>query len=491
MLYRPPDPTLRLWDTWIYREDDTVHLFHLQAREGDVGCTSIGHATTRDWVHWDTLPPVLAQGHGTAWDAGPLMTGMIVRHEDRYYQFYGAMIDRIQRIGLAVSEDLVHWAKLGDSPILEAGGPWYETDPAQAINYETAWRDPYVFYHAPDNCYYAYLCARAAGSGDTGGACIAVARSDNLLDWTLLPPAYVSESHVCLEVPEYFRLGDRHYITYTSSYHFGTPYPVTDPYQAAGSFYVVSDDLLSGYHAPSGDNRLNTSMPFGVKNYVGRSLPDPDTSTRRLFYYQHVLPSRPEDPPQGSLSAIKYLEADENGDLELSYASILEPFMEEVQPIDQPLGPNKTLQLAAGDVPEGIFEAGVTVPYAGICFRMGRTSDGISTGLAVWLSPDEAGSAALTLLLGGIRFPSGTMGNRPYFGDPIALARVSHSNDFPHRLRVVCRGPFVDVYVDDRLRLSYTFDPADLPVGQGVGAFYAGRPKEGAVDTLTVHRLNP
>ncbi|WP_119070436.1 hypothetical protein [Aggregatilinea lenta] len=491
MLYRPPDPTLRLWDTWIYREDDTVHLFHLQGREGDVGCTSIGHATTHDWLHWDTLPPVLAQGHGTAWDAGPLMTGMIVRHEDRYYQFYGAMIDRIQRIGVAVSDDLVHWEKVGDRPILEAGGPWYETDPAQAINYETAWRDPYVFYHAPDNCYYATLCARAANHGDTGGGCIAVARSENLLDWSLLPPAYVSDAHVCLEVPEYFRLGDRHYISYTTSYHFGIPYPVDDPYQAAGSFYVISDEMLSGYHTPAGSNRLNTSLPFGAKNYVGRSVPDPDDSARRLFYYQHVLPSRPQDPPQGSLSAIKTLEADADGTLNLCYAPILEPFTSDAQQAGDPLGPDVPLALLADDAQDGIFEATVTVPYAGICFRMARTADGVPGGLAVWLSPARAGETTLTLMMSGVRFPPGLEGSRPYFGDPLALARLNGSEDFPHRLRIVCRGPFVDIYVDDRLSISHTFDPADPPLGGGVGAFYAGHPKARAVETIAVRRIDP
>jgi beta-fructofuranosidase len=491
VLYRPPDPTLRLWDTWIYRDNDTVHLFHLQGREGDVGCTSIGHATTQDWVHWETLPPVLAQGHGTAWDAGPLMTGMVVRHEDRYYQFYGAMIDRVQRIGVAVSDDLVHWTKVGDSPILEAGGPWYETDPAQALNYETAWRDPYVFYHAPDDCYYATICARAAHHGDTGGGCIAVARSENLLDWSLLPPAYVSDAHVCLEVPEYFALGGKHYLTYTTSYHFGIPYPVNDPYQAAGSFYVVSDDALSGYEAPKDSSRLNTSMPFGTKNYVGRSVPDPEDDTRRIFYYQHVLPSAPQDPPQGALSAIKYLKADDGGELALHYAPILDPFADDAQPVDRPVEPDCALALLAEDAPEGIFEATVSVPYAGICFRMATPAGGLPSGLAVWLAPRRERDPDLVLMMGGIRFPPGLTGNRPYFGNPLAMAQIERGAGFPYRLRVVCRGPFIDVYVDDRLSVSYTFDPADLPAGQGAGAFYAGCPKAGAVETITVRRINP
>ncbi len=273
MLYTPPDPTRSLWDTWLFPQGDLVHLFHLQRQRSEIGCSSIGHAITRDWLHWDTLPLVLEQGTGDSWDAGPLMTGMTLTHDGRYYLIYGAMVDRVQRIGLAVSDDLITWEKVGHAPVLEPGGPWYETDPARAINYETAWRDPYVFFHAPENAYFAFLCARAAGSPDTGGGCIAVARSETLSDWTLLPPAYVSDALTCLEVPEYFSLKGRHYLTYTTSYHFGTPYPVPDPCQATGTFYLVSDNVLSGYHMPEHANTLTASLPNSVANYVRAQRP--------------------------------------------------------------------------------------------------------------------------------------------------------------------------------------------------------------------------
>ena len=109
MLYKPPDRRLGLWDTWLFRQGDAVHLFYLQCERTGTGCTAIGHAMTRDWLHWETLPPVLRQGRGDEWDAGPLMTGVTLEHDGRYYLFYGAMVERVQRIGLAVSDDLLHW----------------------------------------------------------------------------------------------------------------------------------------------------------------------------------------------------------------------------------------------------------------------------------------------------------------------------------------------------------------------------------------------
>ena len=216
---------------------------------------------------------------------------------------------------------------------------------------------------------------------------------------------------------------------------------------------------------------MNTSAPLGVRNYVGRSIPDPADPTRRLYYYHHVLPA-PGDPPPGSLSAIKYLEADADGTPTLRYAPLLEPFTGRAVRADAPLGPDQPLALLAEDAADGIFEATVNVPYAGICFRMERGADGVPHGLAAWLAPSHAGDTNLVVMLGTVRFPNGRTGQRPYFGGPLALARLaSGASDFPLRLRVVCRDAFADVYVDDVLRISYTFDAAHQPGGAGAGAF--------------------
>ncbi len=496
VLYAPPDRTLGLWDTWLFQQGDDIHLFYLQRERSAVECSSIGHALTRDWVHWETLPPALRQGSGTDWDAGPLMTGMALAHEGRTYMFYGAMVDRVQRIGLVVSDDLITWEKASSDPVLEPGGAWYQTDPTETINYETAWRDPYVFYHAPESCFYAFICARVVGGGDVGGGCVAVARSETLLDWTLLPPAYVSDSLTCLEVPEYFSLHGRHYLTYTTSYHFGTPYPVHDPYQATGTFYLVSDDMLRSYHAPDHDNALNASLPNSVASYVGRSIPTAEPS-RRIFYYQNVWPPQPGQSLYGSLSAPKLLSADSDGRLQLRYAPFaLEPHTEKVVELAQPVGLAVLLAVAHDNAPDGIFDAVVTAPYAGICFRMGPGREGLYEGLAVWIAPDHSSpqrvGARQRVLLGTVHFSDGPWGQRPALGSPAALRDLDGTGMlFPASisLRVVCRGTFVDVYVNDELRLSHTYAPDAMPQGNGVGAFYAGRPKQDAVTHISVRRL--
>jgi beta-fructofuranosidase len=481
VLYTPPDPTRSLWDTWLFQQGDVFHLFHLQRQRNEVGCSSIGHAITRDWLHWQTLPPVLEQGSGTSWDAGPLMTGMTFVHDGRYYLIYGAMVDRVQRIGLAVSDDLITWEKVGRAPILEPAGPWYETDPTHAINYETAWRDPYVFCHAPDSSFYAFICARAADSPDVGGGCIAAARSADLRDWTLLPPAYVSDSLTCLEVPEYFRLNGQHYLTYTTSYHFGTPYPVYDPFQATGTFYLMSENMLSGYHPPDHSNTLNASLPNATSNYVGRSIPDPAHGGRRWYYYHHVYPPQPGESLAGSLSAPKHLQVGPNGQLSVLYAAeVLEPFAEQTDPVAAPLALGTPFAPLRDHAPDGIFEAAVKTPYAGICFRVGPQREGLPEGFAVWLAPGRQGNdSPLSVILGTLHLAEGPDGLHPAFGGPAALRALDLPDADEYHLRVVARGVCVDVYVNDVLYLSHTY--AALPQAGGVGVFYAGAPKDSPV----------
>jgi beta-fructofuranosidase len=494
VLYTPPDRDLILWDTWLFRHGDEIHLFHLQRERHEIGCSSIGHAVSRDWFHWDTLPLVLAQGTGSAWDAGPLMTGMTIAHDGRYYLFYGAMVDRVQRIGLAVSDDLVHWQKLGTNPVLEPAGPWYETDPARANNYETAWRDPYVFYDQARASFFALICARVAGSPDVGGGCIAVARSSDLLTWELLPPAHVSEALTCLEVPEYFSRDGRHYLTYTSSYHFGTPYPLKDAFQTSGTFYLVSDDMLNGYHEPDHPNILHAGLPNAVTNYVGRSLPLSPPAANRRYYYHNVFPPKPGQSLGGSLSLPKLLGSRSDGRLAVQYDhALIAPHVEPVETLDAPLSPARALALVEPSLPDGILSATVDAAYTGLSFRLGPGREQVLEGSAVWLTPSHQDNRQWYVVLGSIHFPPGPLGRRPVLGDPAALRALDpdlHPDGPPRaRLTVVYRGPCTDVFVDDILYLSHTTDPDAPPQGQRAGAFYAGQPKPSPVARFEASRF--
>ena len=64
--YRPRH--MALWDPWLVVAGDTVHLFHQQGRidpgsdRDSADCDAIGHAVSRDLVHWEECEPVLRPG---------------------------------------------------------------------------------------------------------------------------------------------------------------------------------------------------------------------------------------------------------------------------------------------------------------------------------------------------------------------------------------------------------------------------------------------
>lgn len=492
MLYVPPNPNLGLWDTWLFRSDDAFHLFHLQRELHEIGCSSIGHAVTTDWTHWTTLPPVLSQGPEGSWDAGPLMTGMTLHHEGRYYLFYGSMVDRVQRIGLAISDDLIHWEKYDGNPILEPGGEWYETAPQNSLNYETAWRDPYIFYYEPDACFYAFICARVSDNrSDVGGGCIAVARSTTLTEWELLPPAYVSDSITCLEVPEYFALNGKHYITFTNSYHFGTPYPVTESFQTTGTFYLVSGDgVRSGYQVPE-QNTLNGSLPNLPTTYVGRSIPAPPghSDAARIYYYHHVYPPIPGQSPRGVLGFPKYLVDGNGAGLQLTYApTLMESHVKPKQTYSEPIPEDRVLKILHPNAFNAIVEATVTQPYAGIVFRAGAGRENQLEGQAVWLAPTERGSDDIWIILGTVHFTDSAHGPRPAFNNPASLRLLQHEGTAPYQLRIVFSASCIDVFVDDVFYLSHTYADNFPFHGAQVGVFYAGAWK---TDVVTSAALQP
>lgn len=81
IVYHPPG--MSMWDTWYLQRGDETHVFHLQlrrdkARRGsDDG--SIGHAVSRDLIHWKDLPVALRKGpQGSHDDSWSLFTGCAV-----------------------------------------------------------------------------------------------------------------------------------------------------------------------------------------------------------------------------------------------------------------------------------------------------------------------------------------------------------------------------------------------------------------------------
>jgi beta-fructofuranosidase len=184
------------WDSWLARDDGEHHLFFLHAPrsltdpDARHDHAAIGHARSDDLRTWEVLPAALTPAAGPAWDDMALWTGSVARGPDGVWRLFytgrsHADRGRVQRIGVAVSDDLTNWSRRGR--ILEADPRWYEPPD---------WRDPCVIEDPNGDGWHMLITARAPGGGVIGHA-----RSSDLNDWEIQPPLSRPAGFRHLEVP--------------------------------------------------------------------------------------------------------------------------------------------------------------------------------------------------------------------------------------------------------------------------------------------------
>jgi len=208
--------TLRLedkwvWDFWFAVDGDEYHVFYLQAPRS-LGSpnlrhrhASIGHAVSTDLRTWSVLPDAVLPGTPGSWDDLAVWTGSVIRRGDTWYMFYTGISSRdqgrVQRIGLAVSQDLIAWRKHPANPVLEADPRWYELLDLSRWR-DQSWRDPWVFYVREDDSFHLLVTARVPyGPPDEAGV-VGHAQSADLVNWTVLPPLTQPGEFAQAEVPQ-------------------------------------------------------------------------------------------------------------------------------------------------------------------------------------------------------------------------------------------------------------------------------------------------
>jgi predicted GH43/DUF377 family glycosyl hydrolase len=103
--------------------DGSRFLYWYQA--GERGRTRIGLANSSDARSWQKHPePVLELGAPGSWDETGVGDPYVIRCGGSYYLYYLGQNRRgLQRLGVARSQDGVHWQKSGANPVLDVGAP--------------------------------------------------------------------------------------------------------------------------------------------------------------------------------------------------------------------------------------------------------------------------------------------------------------------------------------------------------------------------------
>jgi beta-fructofuranosidase len=200
-----------VWDSWLATDGGEHHLFFLRASRALLDPdrrhdrSSVGHATSTDLRRWQLQPDALVHSDGPAWDDMAIWTGSVVRGPDGLWRMFytgrcRAEEGHVQRIGVALSDDLVTWTRAGDRPLLEADPRWYEKLDLEAWT-EEAWRDPYVFADPDGDGWHMLITARARDGDTYGRGVIGHARSADLEAWEVGPPLASPRGFGHLEVP--------------------------------------------------------------------------------------------------------------------------------------------------------------------------------------------------------------------------------------------------------------------------------------------------
>jgi beta-fructofuranosidase len=159
----------------------------------------------------------------------------------------------IQRIGLAVSDDLVHWEKHPANPVLEADPRWYDLlDPTRWR--DQSWRDPWLFWNPDEGSFHVLICARTRLGAPDGAGVVGHARSLDLVEWEVLPPLTAHGEFAQVETPQLVRLNGRYEILVSclaEDHSRDRVARVGIPGQT-GTFVFSAEALLGPYSRPDG-----------------------------------------------------------------------------------------------------------------------------------------------------------------------------------------------------------------------------------------------
>lgn len=321
MVYQPEQ--MLFWDFWIAPRrsaDEPYHLFHLQAPRSlpdprqRHSVASVGHAVSRDLIHWEPHPIAFEHGPAGAWDDTAIWTGSIFDHDGSYYFFYTALSSaeqgRQQRIGVATSADLETWERHPANPVLEADPRWYRKRGHAPWEWE-ACRDPWVVADSEHGGYLMFYTATSNDRPFDSAGVVGAARSTNLVDWEAIPPVTEPAEHRDLEVPQSLRIGDRWYLLYCTQWHSEARLARTGPAGMwHGTHYLVSDSLAGPYRL-SRDEALLGDDPGTY--YAGRVVDGPDGELVFLAWRQWGT----DGTFAGALSNPAKLHVDAAGDLRI------------------------------------------------------------------------------------------------------------------------------------------------------------------------------
>ena len=467
-------------DVDVLKVGDTYHLFHLVLPNH----AYIAHGTSVDGLNWTRVPNAVFVGDPGSWDDDMLWTMHVSpdpHKQGRWRMFYTGLCrkesGRIQRIGLAVSDDLYTWRKVSDgSWPMAVQGPHYESRLDEGRHW-VSFRDPYYCRVGEEG--WLLVTARVPTGPVNRRGCVFLAKEATPGRFEIRPPLATLRRYDDVEVPALVSLAGRWYLI--------------------GS--IREDIKVHYWHAdqpegPYGNYADNVLLPTG--NYAARVCDEGDYLTLWNFFY---IDSRIKGTGN-MLPPPKELIVGDDGQLRLrSYRGFdkmvtCEHDVDRLAPLrvlsDNPAARHSKRDLSSWFGCDTAFEI-FLLQGTFRNFRLRGTlqmKGGGKCGIVLRLDDNSDGYFISLELIKGLA-QIRAWGNNP--GGSIEEAfiyRPLQANYFatgglrPHRFELIAFGDYIELSIDDRVQLSL----ADDTYRQGAVGFYA----ESAflrVDDMTLEEL--
>lgn len=111
--------------------DNGKYMMYVSSREND----SISLSLSKDGYTWSSPVVVFSPNENSTWDK-VINRCSVIKKDGKYYMYYTGQADEISRIGVAVSDDGLHFIKLIDDAIIS---PEYSYEGTNTMN-------PYVMF---------------------------------------------------------------------------------------------------------------------------------------------------------------------------------------------------------------------------------------------------------------------------------------------------------------------------------------------------------
>ncbi len=255
-------------DVDVVKHEGVYHLFHLTLPNHDY----IAHAISEDGLTWRRVKNALFISDPDQWDDDMLWTMHITPNPYRpgaWRMFYTGLTmgerGRIQRIGLAHSDDLYHWQKdeSGAYP-LEIVGNYYEYSLDEGRHW-VSFRDPFCFH---DNGRVYLLAAARVNEGPViRRGCVSLAEEVNENHFEFRRPLYHPRRYDDIEVPNLVNIEGCYYLIGSVREDVKVHYWYADQFE--GPYQNYYDNVL---------------MPQG--NYAARVCWDEDRYLIWNFFYK-------------------------------------------------------------------------------------------------------------------------------------------------------------------------------------------------------------